>query len=164
MDGAGLWLQVSPSRSKSWIFRFTLSGKQREIGLGAVHTVNLTEALAKAKECRQLLLEGKDPLDARRSIKQAEALERAKAMSFEQCAAPYTFRDWCAESTNFPREVCEHALAHSLPDKVEAAYRRGDLIDKRVQLMKAWADFCAKPAAETSAAKVTPIRRKRAAK
>lgn len=44
-----------------------------------------------------------------------------------------TFRDWCAESTNFPREVCEHALARRLPDKVEAAYRRGDLIDKRVE-------------------------------
>lgn len=387
-DGAGLWLQVSPSGSKSWIFRFTLTGKQREMGLGAVHTVNLTEARAKAKECRQLLLEGKDPLDARRSIKQAEALERAKAMTFDQCAEAYiaahraswknakhadqwastiatyaspifgslpvaeidtglvvkalgaiwesktetatrlrgriekildwatvskyrqgenparwrghlenllanpnkiakvehhaalpwreiggfmvslreqagvaaralefailtaarsgevrgatwaeidldaglwiipaermkmgkehrvplvaaatsllkglpregelvfpgakentalsdmsltavlrrmkrtditvhgfrsTFRDWCAESTNFPREVCEHALAHSLPDKVEAAYRRGDLLDKRVQLMKAWADYCAKPQAEAS---VTSIGRARKA-
>ncbi len=69
-----------------------------------------------------------------------------------------TFRDWCAESTNFPREVCEHALAHSLPDKVEAAYRRGDLLDKRVQLMQAWADYCAKPAAQAT---VTPIRGKR---
>lgn len=387
-DGAGLWLQVSPSGSKSWIFRFTLAGKQREMGLGAVHTVNLTEARAKAKECRQLLLEGKDPLDARRSIKQAEAVERAKAMTFDQCASAYisahrsgwknekhigqwentleayaspiigtlpvaevdtalvvkvlgpiwetktetatrlrgriekildwatvskyrqgenparwrghlenllanpnkiakvahhpalpwreiggfmvelrkqigtaaraleftiltaarsgevrgatwaeidldaglwvvpaerikmgkehrvplsasaiallkeqpregdlvfpgakknaalsdmsltavlrrmkrtditvhgfrsTFRDWCAESTNFPREVCEHALAHSLPDKVEAAYRRGDLLDKRVQLMKAWADYCAKPQAEAS---VTSIGRARKA-
>lgn len=55
-----------------------------------------------------------------------------------------TFRDWCAESTNFPREVAEHALAHQLPDKVEAAYRRGDLIEKRIFLMQAWADFCAK--------------------
>jgi len=69
-----------------------------------------------------------------------------------------TFRDWCAESTSFPREVCEHALAHSLPDKVEAAYRRGDLLDKRVQLMKAWADYCAKPQTEAS---VTPISSKR---
>jgi integrase len=55
-----------------------------------------------------------------------------------------TFRDWCSESVanSFPREVCEHALAHSLPDKVEAAYRRGDLLEKRVMLMQAWADFC----------------------
>lgn len=56
-----------------------------------------------------------------------------------------TFRDWCAESVgnSFPREVCEHALAHSLPDKVEAAYRRGDLIEKRKVLMQVWADYCA---------------------
>jgi integrase len=53
-----------------------------------------------------------------------------------------TFRDWAAERTNFPREVAEHALAHSLPDKVEAAYRRGDLFGKRRQLMISWARFC----------------------
>jgi integrase len=53
-----------------------------------------------------------------------------------------TFRDWAAERTNFPREVAEHALAHSLPDKVEAAYRRGDLFEKRRQLMEAWARYC----------------------
>jgi integrase len=55
-----------------------------------------------------------------------------------------SFRDWCAEAPGnaFAREVCEHALAHSLPDKVEAAYRRGDLLDKRVALMQAWAEFC----------------------
>jgi integrase len=53
-----------------------------------------------------------------------------------------TFRDWAAERTNFPREVAEHALAHSLPDKVEAAYRRGDLFEKRRQIMDAWARFC----------------------
>ncbi|MBB3221725.1 tyrosine-type recombinase/integrase [Pseudoduganella umbonata] len=55
-----------------------------------------------------------------------------------------TFRDWCAEAAGnmFSREVCEHALAHSLPDKVEAAYRRGDLLEKRVLLMQAWSSFC----------------------
>jgi integrase len=53
-----------------------------------------------------------------------------------------TFRDWAAERTNFPREVAEHALAHSLPDKVEAAYRRGDLFEKRRRLMDAWARYC----------------------
>lgn len=55
-----------------------------------------------------------------------------------------TFRDWCAEATgnSFSREVCEHALAHSLLDKVEAAYRRGDLFEKRIELMRAWANYC----------------------
>ena len=384
-DGGGLWLQVSPSGSKSWIFRFTLSKKQREMGLGAVHTVTLPEARARAKEYRLILLEGKDPLDTRKASKLVEALERAKMMTFDQCAAAYiaahrsgwknakhasqwentletyaspiigkmpvalvdtalvvkvlspiwqtktetatrlrgriesildwatvskyrqgdnparwrghldnlladpsrskrtahhpalpwqevgafmaalrgqdgiaakavefailtacrsgeirlatwaefdldaalwvipaermkakrehrvplsaaalalletmprmgdlvfpgakpgkplsdmsltavlrrmkrsditvhgfrsSFRDWCAESVanSFPREVCEHALAHSLPDKVEAAYRRGDLIEKRIMLMQAWADYCGKV---PEAASVTPIR------
>ncbi len=389
-DGAGLWLQVSKSGSKSWIFRFTLSKKEREMGLGAVHTVTLPEARAKAKECRLLLLEGKDPLDTRKVSKLVDALGRAKMMTFDQCAEAYiaahrggwknakhasqwvntletyaspfigkmpvalidtalvvkvlqpiwttktetatrlrgriesildwatvskyrqsdnparwrghldnlladpsrskrvahhpalpwqeigefmvklrgqdgiaaqavelailtacrsgeirlaawaefdldaalwvipaermkakrehrvplsaaavalleslprlgdlvfpgtrkskplsdmsltavlrrmkrgditvhgfrsSFRDWCAESVanSFPREVCEHALAHSLPDKIEAAYRRGDLIEKRTLLMQAWANYCG-TVPET--AKVTPIRGARAA-
>jgi integrase len=55
-----------------------------------------------------------------------------------------SFRDWCAEAPGnfYPREICEHALAHSLPDKVEAAYRRGDLLEKRVSLMQAWGIYC----------------------
>ena len=53
-----------------------------------------------------------------------------------------SFRDWAAERTNFPREVAEMAPAHVVDDKVEAAYRRGDLFEKRRQLMEAWARFC----------------------
>lgn len=51
------------------------------------------------------------------------------------------FRDWASECTNFPREVCEMALAHSIKDKTEAAYRRGDLFAKRVELMRAWDQY-----------------------
>jgi integrase len=53
-----------------------------------------------------------------------------------------TFRDWVAERTNFPAEVAEMALAHTVGDKVAAAYRRGDLFQKRRQLADAWAKFC----------------------
>lgn len=53
-----------------------------------------------------------------------------------------TFRDWSAESTAYPRDVCEMALAHVIEDKSEAAYRRGDLLEKRTRLMNDWADFC----------------------
>ena len=53
-----------------------------------------------------------------------------------------TFRDWAAERTNYPREVAEMALAHVVGDKVEAAYRRGDLFKKRRRLMDEWARFC----------------------
>ena len=49
------------------------------------------------------------------------------------------FRDWCAEATACPREVAEQALAHALPDKLEAAYRRGDMLEKRRRLMEEWA-------------------------
>ncbi|MBN8914506.1 MAG: tyrosine-type recombinase/integrase [Rhizobiales bacterium] len=51
------------------------------------------------------------------------------------------FRDWAAEATNHPREVCEMALAHTVENKVEAAYRRGDLFEKRQQLMRDWDKF-----------------------
>lgn len=54
-----------------------------------------------------------------------------------------TFRDWCAEHTNYPRDMAEMALAHKIPDKVEAAYRRGDMLEKRRRLMNDWAAFCA---------------------
>lgn len=67
-----------------------------------------------------------------------------------------TFRDWAAESTNFPREVVEQALAHTLDSKVEAAYRRGDLFSKRRKLMEAWAGFCAKECQQANG-KVKPI-------
>jgi integrase len=53
-----------------------------------------------------------------------------------------TFRDWCAESTHFPSEVAEMALAHTVGDKVEAAYRRGDMFERRRRLMQQWATFC----------------------
>jgi integrase len=57
------------------------------------------------------------------------------------------FRDWAAERTNFTNEVCEAALAHVIENKAEAAYRRGDLFDKRRKLMEAWASYCATPRA-----------------
>jgi integrase len=53
-----------------------------------------------------------------------------------------TFKDWAAECTAFPNHVSEKALGHVVADKVEAAYRRGDLFEKRRQLMAAWAKFC----------------------
>jgi integrase len=56
-----------------------------------------------------------------------------------------TFRDWAAEQTAFANHVVEMALAHAIGDKVEAAYRRGDLLDRRRQLMEQWASYCAQP-------------------
>ncbi|MCX7349556.1 MAG: integrase arm-type DNA-binding domain-containing protein [Alphaproteobacteria bacterium] len=58
-----------------------------------------------------------------------------------------TFRDWASEQTSFPHETCEHALAHRISDKAEAAYRRGDQFEKRRKLMEAWTAWCDRPAA-----------------
>lgn len=64
------------------------------------------------------------------------------------------FRDWAAECTAFPHEVAEMALAHTIENKVERAYRRGDLFDKRRRLMDEWAEYCGK-GSELRGAKTT---------
>jgi integrase len=70
-----------------------------------------------------------------------------------------TFSDWCAEATNFPSEVREMALAHTVSDRVEAAYRRSDLFEKRRQLAESWARYCTSPPAAGEV--VVPLRRAR---
>jgi integrase len=67
-----------------------------------------------------------------------------------------SFRDWAAERTNYPHEVAEMALAHAVGDKVEAAYRRGDLFEKRRRIMTDWAKYCRTVVNE---AEVVPIRK-----
>jgi integrase len=67
-----------------------------------------------------------------------------------------SFRDWAGESTSFPREVCEAALAHATGDRTERAYRRADALEKRRKLMEAWSAYLAKPA--PAGATVTPLR------
>jgi len=67
-----------------------------------------------------------------------------------------TFRDWAAETTGYPNHVVEMALAHAIANGVEAAYRRGDLFEKRRRLMHDWADYCNRPIIEGD---VVPIRK-----
>jgi integrase len=74
-----------------------------------------------------------------------------------------TFRDWAAERTTYPAEVAEAALAHVVGDKVEAAYRRGDLFDKRRKLMAAWAVFCTTHSAQPNVLTIRPSATSRAA-
>ena len=69
-------------------------------------------------------------------------LRRMKRLDITVHGFRSTFRDWAAEATTYPREVAEAALAHTLRDKVEAAYRRGDLFEKRKALMEEWAGWC----------------------
>lgn len=88
-DGGGLWLQVSSTNARSWVFRYAVRGKRHQMGLGSINTIDLAEARAKARTCRQLLLEGRDPLAERRASNASHALKEAKRITFDQCAAQY---------------------------------------------------------------------------
>jgi integrase len=88
-DGAGLWLQVSCRGSKSWILRYDFCGRRREMGLGSCHTVDLALALAreKAKACRLVLLEKRDPIEERDKARAEYVRQQAKRVNFDECAS-----------------------------------------------------------------------------
>jgi integrase len=88
-DGGGLYLQVSSSGTKSWIFRFTLDGRAREMGLGPLHAIPLADARKRAVECRRMRLDGIDPIEARSEHRSWKKLEAARGMTFDACAAAY---------------------------------------------------------------------------
>lgn len=88
-DGDGLYLQVSKIGTKSWVFRYQLAGRARELGLGSIRTFTLQEARERARRCRQLLADGVDPIAQRDVERQQQRLEAARAQTFDQCAAAY---------------------------------------------------------------------------
>ena len=88
-DGDGLYLQVTSPSAKSWIFRYSRSGKKREMGLGSLNAISLAEARERARICRQQLVDGIDPLAARAQGRARVATNDAKAMTFDQCAAAF---------------------------------------------------------------------------
>jgi len=87
-DGGGLYLQVTPGGA-SWVFRYRVDGRLREMGLGPLHTISLADARQKALECRKLRLDGDDPIEARRAKRLATKLDAAKVMTFKACAEAY---------------------------------------------------------------------------
>jgi integrase len=92
-----------------------------------------------------------------RPLSNTAMMKVVKAMGYDDITVHgfrSSFRDWAAERTNFPTEVAEMALAHVVGNKVEAAYRRGDLFTKRLKLMEAWAIYCLTP---TPPSTVVPI-------
>ncbi|HXP76017.1 MAG TPA: integrase arm-type DNA-binding domain-containing protein [Stellaceae bacterium] len=92
-DGAGLYLQVTGNGdahvAKSWIYRFTLHGRAREMGLGSLSTFGLAEARTRAAECRRLTYEGIDPIEARRMERAKVTLDIAKTLTFKECSEQY---------------------------------------------------------------------------
>lgn len=85
-DGGGLWLQVDKGGARSWLFRYMLNGKARAMGLGPLHTVSLGQARAKARDCRQQLLDGVDPLAAKEEARRQAMLEAASVVTFKEAA------------------------------------------------------------------------------
>ncbi len=88
-DGGGLYLQVSKFGSKNWVFRFTMNGKAREMGLGALHTVSLAEARTDAEQCRKMVRDGIDPIEHRKRQRSQQLIEDARRMTFKACAEAY---------------------------------------------------------------------------
>lgn len=114
---------------------------------GRAHRVPLSDPCLKIlKRARELSPEGEHVFPGRSGTKPLSNM--VFLMTLRRMQLPITahgfrssFRDWAAEQTNVPREVCEMALAHVVSNKVEAAYRRGDLFERRRELMRLWAAF-----------------------
>src|SRR5215472_3355297 len=86
-DGGGLYLSVAAGGSKSWCFRFTLGARRRTMGLGGVDTLDLEAARSRARQCRELVAQGIDPIDYRRGKRTLTAAKTA--MTFREAALAY---------------------------------------------------------------------------
>lgn len=154
-----IW-SVPPARAETKI-----SGdKPRRIPLSA-RAIEILKALPQEDGNPHLFIGGK----AGRGLSNMAMAELMKDMAFAsttpgRLAVPHGFRsafkDWVSETTSYPNFVSEAALWHAVADKVEAAYRRGDLFAKRVRLMADWAKFAMTKPAETISGKLIPLRAK----
>ncbi|WP_170234915.1 tyrosine-type recombinase/integrase [Croceicoccus sediminis] len=117
--------------------------------VGKEHVVPLTDSaidvLERARpyyaECSDLVFPGRNVLRQMSDMTLLKILRYAK-LPFTVHGFRSAFRDWAAEKTSYPGEVAEAALAHTVSNKVEAAYRRTNYLDKRRELMREWSDFC----------------------
>ncbi len=134
------------------------AGKEHHVPLSAP-AIAILDELAKIREGEFVFPGGRHgrPIS---NMAMLMTLRRMKQDDLTAHGFRSSFRDWAAERTTFPAEVAEMALAHTVSDKVEAAYRRGDLFQKRRQLAEAWAKFCDLPPA---AGQVLSIRKPAAA-
>ena len=88
-DGGGLYLKVAKGGSKSWIFRFMLDGRSREMGLGALKSTGLKKARQKAGRCRELLDAGIDPIDHAKAVQADRRIKAARTITFDECVDAY---------------------------------------------------------------------------
>jgi integrase len=115
-DGDNLYLQVATPGKGSWLLRYERHGRERLMGLGPLHTISLSEARERAKQARQLLLDGIDPLESRKAAQAQRALAAARAMTFEQAARTWHQqheRSW--KNPKHGRQVLETLVSYAFP-------------------------------------------------
>jgi integrase len=88
-DGLGLYLVIRRPGDKSWALRYMVGGHARQLGLGPLHSVSLAEARERARQARQVILDGRDPIEERYAVAQANKLEQLRAMTFRQAAEQF---------------------------------------------------------------------------
>src|SRR6267154_4307135 len=88
-DGGGLFLQISRYGTASWVFRYRMAGRLREMGLGSLDTIGLADARERARRAREQRLDGHDPIELLKAARLAAQIDVAKAITFEDCARRY---------------------------------------------------------------------------
>jgi hypothetical protein len=88
-DSGGLYLQVARAGSRSWLFRYSLAGKRREMGLGPYPAISLAEARDRAREARSLAKGGRDPIEARNAQRAHQRLEEARSITWGQAVEQF---------------------------------------------------------------------------
>jgi hypothetical protein len=123
-DGDGLYLQITSSGAKSWLYRYMLAGRRREMGLGSLGDVSLAEARAKATTARQLAKSGLDPIDARNTENARQRLEEARSITFDEAARLY-IADHGRVAQGQIHTVTESPLANALSGIVLGSHKSG---------------------------------------
>jgi integrase len=110
-DGGGLYLRVSATGAKSWVFRFQLDGTRRDMGLGPFPDISLSDARGKASQHRKQRHEGIDPLDAKAAQRQAQRISVAKGRTFRECAVEFIEKNRAGWRNAKHRQQWENTLA-----------------------------------------------------
>ena len=133
------WCEINLAE-RTWIIpkERMKAGKEHRIALSQT-AIDLIQSLPRVN---LFLFPGAKQGKPLSNMAMAQALKRINRRDITVHGFRSTFRDWVAEKTNFPARVAETALAHQLKDATERAYQRGDLIEKRFEMMEAWASYC----------------------
>jgi hypothetical protein len=127
-DGDGLWLQVTATGARTWVFRYDVGGKRRHMGLGSVRQFSLAEARSRAAELRLRLRDGADPLAEKRNEQLARRTLEARRMTFDACARAYIKAHracWRSAKHASPNIVCHCRDASSNCSKLSTDSGQG---------------------------------------